>query len=92
MQSQAEAANLERISGRLAELSGALRDRLVRNITELVRIPSENTPPVGAELECQRHISMHLAQLDLKAELYEPQQVEGLQDHPVFKAGRDGVV
>jgi acetylornithine deacetylase len=89
MQSRAEAANLERINGRLAELSGAFRDRLVRNITDLVRIPSENTPPLGAELECQRHICMHLAQLDLKAELYEPHQVEGLRDHPLFKAGRD---
>jgi acetylornithine deacetylase len=89
MQDQAEAANLERINGRLADLSGALRDRLVQNIVELVRIPSENTPPLGAELECQHHISKCLADLDLKVELYELDQVAGLREHPVFKAGRD---
>jgi acetylornithine deacetylase len=89
MQTRSEAANLERITGRLVELSGASRDRLVRNITELVRIPSENTPPTGAELECQRRMCALLADLDLKAELYGLEQVAGLQEHPVYKAGRD---
>ena len=89
MQSQAETANLERINRRLAEMAGALRDRLVRTIAGLVKIPSENTPPVGSELGCQRFICERLAQLDLKAELYEPHLVPGLTEHPVFQAGRD---
>ncbi len=89
MQCQAEAANLERINARLAEMAGSCRDRLVKNIAELVEIPSENTPPVGAELECQRYLQNRLKQLDLRPELYEPSHVPGFTQHPVYKAGRD---
>jgi acetylornithine deacetylase len=89
MQSQAEAANLARIDGRLAEVARALKGRLVGLISGLVRIPSENTPPVGSELECQRHIRRRLADLDLDAELYELSQVAALADHPLFRPGRD---
>jgi len=89
MRSQAEAADQERINRRLAEAAKAARDRLVRIIAELVKIPSENTPPVGSELECQRYICSRLARLDLKAELYEPHTVAGLTEHPVFRAGHD---
>lgn len=89
MQSRVEAANLERVGGSLAELSKARRSRLIHHISELVRIPSENTPPTGAELECQRHIRSLLAQLGLKVELYGLDQVEGLQKHPVYQPGRN---
>jgi acetylornithine deacetylase len=89
MQCQTETENLERINMRLATLACSLKNHLVRMISELVRIPSENTPPVGAELECQRHISNCLSNLGLCAELYEPHQVAELVEHPVFKPGRD---
>jgi acetylornithine deacetylase len=89
MQSQAETANLERMNRRLTETAGALKDRLVKTIAELVKIPSENTPPVGSELACQRYVCERLAQLDLKAKLYELHGVPGLMEHPVFQAGRD---
>ncbi len=89
MRCQAEGARMERIVERLTEMVRASKGRLVGLISELVCIPSENTPPVGAELECQRHIRKLLADLDLDAELYEPSRVAALTDHPLFNPGRD---
>ncbi len=89
MKSQTEAENLERINQCLSDLAGSYRDRLIQNISELIRIPSENTPPVGAEGECQKHLCRRLAKLGLHAELYEPSGVAGLESHPVYMAGRD---
>lgn len=89
MQSQAETANLERVNARLAGMAAACRNDLIKTITELVQIPSENTPPVGAELECQRYLCNRLSKMDLAVELYEPDLVPGMTDHPVYKAGRD---
>ncbi len=89
MQSQAEAVDQARIETRLAARATALRDRLVRTLADLVRMPSENTPPVGLESECQHYIANQLAQLGLRTELYEPHTVPGLAEHPVFEAGRD---
>jgi acetylornithine deacetylase len=89
MNSQTETENLERISGELSELAGSYRDRLIHNISELVQIPSENTPPVGAEGACQRYLHGRLKKMGLEAELYEPTQSDGLENHPVFRAGRD---
>jgi len=65
-------------SGRLAALAG-----------DLVRIPSENTPPVGAERGCQEYLGAALEKLGWEVSLYEPTSVAGLPAHPLFWAGRD---
>ncbi len=79
----------ESIERRVSEAAGRLRNRLVQTIGELVRIPSENTPPVGAELECQRYVHERLAGLGLKSEMYDLRGVAGLTEHPLFRTGRD---
>jgi len=89
MQNKPEAADQARIDKCLSEKAKALRDRLVRTIADLVMTSSENTPPTGREAECQKYISRRLAQLGLKADLYELPAVPGLTDHPVYQAGRD---
>ena len=38
------------------------RQRLLNIIQDLVRIPSENTPPSGAEFDCQQYVSTFLTQ------------------------------
>ena len=81
-----EQASIER---HLSEAAGRLRHRLVQTIGDLVRIPSENTPPVGAELECQRYVYERLAWLGLTAEIYDLHGVAGLAEHPLFRPGRD---
>lgn len=64
-------------------------DRLRETIAELVRIPSENTPPSGSESACQRYISKRLGQLNLASELYTPDEVVDLAKHPAYWPDRD---
>jgi acetylornithine deacetylase len=84
-ESVAQAAQNELVSQQTA----ALRERLVTTITELVQIPSENTPPVGAELGCQQYVYERLRGLGLQAELYDLNSVPGLREHPAFRHTRD---
>jgi acetylornithine deacetylase len=65
------------------------RSRLVEITCDLVRIPSENTPPTGAERGCQDHIAAVLRAAGWDPELYELNGVSGLRDHPLFEPGRD---
>jgi acetylornithine deacetylase len=64
------------------------RDRLVEIICDLVRIPSENTPPVGNEEACQQYVAEFLKGQGLETELYYFRDVEGLEEHPLFYSGR----
>ena len=83
------ASDRARVDQRLSELAYARRERLTQTIAELVQIPSENTPPVGSEAECQRYVFDRLNSMDLKAELYPLMNVAGIGDHPEFWPGRD---
>ncbi len=83
------ASDLERVDQRLTEIAGARRERLIQTIADLVQIPSENTPPLGSEGECQSYVFDRLNLLDLKPESYPLLDVEGILNHPEFKSGRD---
>lgn len=63
--------------------------RVLEILRDLVRIPSENTAPTGAEAACQQYIADFLARLGLDPVLYSMDQVPGLRAHPVYFAGRD---
>ncbi len=65
------------------------RSRLIELTQELVRLPSENKPPAGAELACQEHIASVLRASGWAPELYELTEVKGLDQHPLFRPGRD---
>jgi len=65
------------------------RDRLIELTQNLVRIPSENTPPTGAERACQEYIAQVLRAAGWQPELYELDQVKGLHEHPLFQSGRE---
>jgi acetylornithine deacetylase len=65
------------------------RDRLLEILQELVRIPSENTPPTGGEQKCQAWIAKLLAEIGWKPELYDIDEVPGLLAHPLFHPGRN---
>jgi len=78
-----------RSEGQVAKSVGKLVPRLVQTIKELVQIPSENTPPTGAELGCQQYVHERLVGLGLKAEMYDINNVPGLTDHPAFRHSRD---
>ena len=65
------------------------RQRLVSLVSDLIRIPSENTPPLGAEGACQDYIARALQTAGWEPDVYELSAVEGLIQHPLFQAGRD---
>ena len=65
------------------------QDRLVRIVQDLVRIPSENTPPRGAEKACQQYVAEFLCRQGWSPVMYELGQVAGLEAHPLYWPGRD---
>jgi acetylornithine deacetylase len=78
-----------KIENRIAQAATACRSRLTETIANLVRIPSENTPPAGNEEACQEYVARRLAELGIRAETYSPSSVSGLDRHPVYRQGRD---
>lgn len=64
------------------------RDRLVSLVQDLVRIPSENRAPDGAEQQCQIYVSGVLRAAGWDPLLYTPADVPELQRHPLYWPGR----
>ena len=63
--------------------------RLIAIIRDLVRIPSENTPPVGGELACQQYVADVLRKAGWDPDVYSLGEIPGLREHPLFFGGRD---
>jgi acetylornithine deacetylase len=63
--------------------------RLIDIIQDLVRIPSENTPPFGVESACQEYIARALRNLGLQSDVYWLDEAPGLRQHPLYFDGRD---
>ena len=74
---------------RLSSFVESHRDRLIEIIRDMVRIPSENTPPVGNEEACQRYVAEYLERQGLETDLYYFRDVKGLQEHPLYFPGRE---
>lgn len=77
------------LRNRLSSYVDRHRDRLVEIIRDLIRIPSENVPPVGNEEACQQHVAEYLKAQGLGTELYYLRDVPGLEGHPLFFPGRE---
>lgn len=75
-------------AGRLLEYVEAHRARLVELTQGLVRVPSENRSPEGAEGACQEYVAGVLRGCGYAPDVYEPDAVEGLLAHPLATAGR----
>ena len=65
------------------------QDEIIQVMQDLVRIPSQNTPPVGQEGACQAHIADYLRRHGLAPDVYELDKVPGLAEHPAYWPGRD---
>ncbi len=63
-------------------------DELIGMLQDIVRIPSENTPPDGCEGACQRYIAERLSALGCDPVSYTLDEVRGLTEHPLYRAGR----
>jgi acetylornithine deacetylase len=65
------------------------QDRLFTLIGDLVRRPSQNTPPDGAEGACQKYVESVLRGCGWQPDVYDLTQVQGLREHPLFVEGRN---
>jgi len=74
---------------RLTEYVQQQRQKLISLAQDLIRIPSQNTPPQGSELACQRYASAVLRKAGCAPTLYDLPTVPGLLSHPTFWPGRD---
>ena len=74
---------------RIADFVDRRQSRLIELTRSLIRIPSENTPPSGAERACQEYVAEILCASGWQSELYEITSVKGLSEHPLFQPGRD---
>jgi acetylornithine deacetylase len=72
----------------LLDFVDANQSRLIELIGDLVRRPSENTPPVGNERQCQDYIASVLTNAGFEPDVYELDEVSGLSEHPLFFHGR----
>lgn len=73
----------------LAAYLAAHSGRLVEILSDLVRIPSENKPPAGAERACQEYVAGFLRGLGWDVDVYSPVDVPGIEKHPLYWPGRE---
>jgi acetylornithine deacetylase len=74
---------------RILKWVNAHRADVVGLAQSLVRIPSENKQPLGSEKECQRFVAGYLRDLGCRVDVFTPDEVPGLTDHPEYWPGRD---
>lgn len=79
---------MEELRLRVEETVARYREEIIQVMQALVRIPSENTPPTGAELACQEYIAGYLRDLGLEIDVYTPDEVPELSTHPDYWPGR----
>jgi acetylornithine deacetylase len=60
------------------------RGELIELAQGMVRIPTESTPPTGDELEGQRYVQAQLERLGADVDVFTPDEVEELKDHPAY--------
>lgn len=80
-----------RLADKIIESVENSRKEIVRLTQDLVRIPSENTPPRGNEKKCQEFIAAKLREFGLEVDVFTPKEVRGIESHPAFFNSREYV-
>ena len=65
------------------------KDSIIDWTKRLIRLSSENKPPAGFEKKTQQFLDCELGKLGLEIDIFSPDEIEGIQDHPHWLAGRD---
>ena len=73
----------------ILEWVNAHRADVVELAQSLVRIPSENKQPNGSEKACQIFVAGYLRELGCRVDVFTPDEVPGLTEHPEYWPGRD---
>lgn len=64
------------------------QDEMVQVMQDILRIPSQNKPPLGEEKAVQEYMAAYLRRAGLPAELYRIDEVPGFLEHPDYWPGR----
>jgi acetylornithine deacetylase len=64
-------------------------ERVIEILRDLVRIPSENRAPQGAERDCQQYVAGALRACGWTPALYRPDEAPGITAHPLYWDGRE---
>ncbi|MDR1061549.1 MAG: M20/M25/M40 family metallo-hydrolase [Clostridiales bacterium] len=76
----------------LSDLDGMAdraRGEMVEFLKQLIRIPTENKPPVGFEGPGQALFAQACADIGLEVETFRPDEAPGMENHPEFLNGRN---
>ena len=64
------------------------QDQILEWTKTLIRFQSENRPPEGMESKAQAFIKKECINLGLETEVFRPDEVEGITEHPSWLPGR----
>lgn len=65
------------------------KEELYDLLCRLIRINSENFGKYGNERECPQYIAELCRELGLETDFYSPMELEGFQEHPDYRDGRN---
>ena len=65
------------------------RDEILDWTQALMRFPSENRPPNGNEGPAQEFIAAECRKLGMEVDVFSPEEVPGIEDHPSWLTGRN---
>lgn len=77
------------IQQRILSKAGQMEQESVKLLQELVRIPSVTHPPGGDEGPVQQRIAQQMRGMGLSVDVFEPTEVDGIQEHPAWWPGLD---
>jgi acetylornithine deacetylase len=77
--------DLQRVLDRVEEQ----RDAIIELQQDLVRFDSVNMPPWGKEGPCQAFVAKRMRSLGLDVDIFAPDSLPGIQQHPAWLHGRD---
>jgi len=73
----------------LGDFVESQQERLFTLLQDLVRIPSENRAPEGAEGACQAYMARVLRGAGWEPRLYSLAEAQGMESHPLYWPGRN---
>ncbi|MEM4246134.1 MAG: M20/M25/M40 family metallo-hydrolase, partial [Candidatus Bathyarchaeia archaeon] len=65
------------------------KDEVVDLAQRLIRIPTENKPPIGFEKPGQDFIEKRYSSLGMELDVFTPDEVKGIESHPAYMKGRE---
>jgi acetylornithine deacetylase len=73
----------------IREAVNSRKEEILEWAKSLIRFKSENRPPDGSEGEAQKFIEMECRKLGMDTDMFIPDEIPGIKDHPSWLQGRN---